>query len=339
MYTVVTTVQPPNECMRQWSGKLIEAGSGLVVIGDRKGPAAFELSPADFYCLERQSQLGFTLAPLLPEDHYARKNLGYLVAMRRGADCIYETDDDNAPGATWQPREHTVRARRITGGKWFNAYRTFSDELVWPRGFPLGRIADPDSYRRVPEAGAETIHAPIQQGLADQSPDVDAVWRLVFDRELRFRGGPSIHLPPGTWSPFNSQSTWWWPAAYPLMYLPSFCSFRMTDIWRGFVAQRCLWALNAGLVFHAPEVLQQRNPHDLMRDFEDELPGYLGNERLVDVLASLSLEAGVGQPGKNLQLCYQALVEAGFCEERELVLVAAWLDDLHGIETGQSPSR
>jgi hypothetical protein len=108
--------------------------------------------------------------------------------------------------------------------------------------------------------------------LADHSPDVDAVWRLVLDRPFCFDKGESLYLAPGTWCPFNSQSTWWWPEAYPLLYLPSFCTFRMTDIWRSFVAQRCLWAVGQGVAFHASEVAQARNQHNLMRDFEDEVP-------------------------------------------------------------------
>jgi len=37
------------------------------------------------------------LADLLPYHHYCRKNIGYLYAIRQGADCILETDDDNLP--------------------------------------------------------------------------------------------------------------------------------------------------------------------------------------------------------------------------------------------------
>ena len=38
-----------------------------------------------------------------------------------------------------------------------------------------------------------------------------------------------------------------------LMYLPSTCTFRMTDIWRSLIAQRCLWELGQGVVFHAAD--------------------------------------------------------------------------------------
>src|SRR5262249_28696429 len=139
---------------------------------------------------------------------------------------------------------------------------------------------------------------------------------------------PSVWLPPGTWCPFNSQSTWWWPEAYPLLYLPSFCSFRMTDIWRSFVAQRCLWELGHGLVFHAPEVFQDRNTHNLMRDFKDEVPGYLQNDAIIARLSTLSLAVGRDAVGENLIRCYEALVAGGFIPTEELPLVRGWVEDI-----------
>ena len=175
------------------------------------------------------------------------------------------------------------------------------------------------------------MEAPIQQGLADNSPDVDAVWRLVMDRPLTFDEGPSVLLPPGTWCPFNSQSTWWWPSAFPLMYLPSHCSFRMTDIWRSFVAQRCLWELGHGLVFHAAEVVQERNPHDLAKDFELEVPGYLHNASITGALGNLELRPGAGAVADNLIRCYESLVTGGHLPTEELDGVRAWLDDLETV--------
>ncbi len=90
---------------------------------------------------------------------------------------------------------------------------------------------------------SEVSSTSIQQGLANGSPDVDAVWRLILDRNFAFSDGAPVVLEAGNWSPFNTQSTWWWPIAYPLLYLPSYCSFRTCDIWKSFIAQRCLWEL------------------------------------------------------------------------------------------------
>ena len=322
----LTTVQEPTSCVQGLARALQERGGKLLVIGDRKGPARFDLAGADFYPLDRQLALPYELARLLPVGHYARKNLAYLLAIAGGADRIYETDDDNQPQPWWEPRERQTAVRVAPSQQWVNVYRLFTAELIWPRGFPLDRVAEAPRFD--PQSPLSQVNAPIQQGLADGAPDVDAIWRLVLEREVNFERRASVWLPPGTWCPFNSQNTWWWPDAFPLMYLPAYCTFRMTDIWRSFVAQRCLWELGFGLVFHAADVVQQRNAHDLMRDFKDEIPGYENNGAIVDLLADLRLGAGAPSVPDNLIRCYEALISAGFLPEQELRLVRTWVDHL-----------
>jgi hypothetical protein len=325
---VLTTIQPPTACAKKLGDVLTAAGAPLVVIGDKKGPARFEQPGAEFVPLAQQQQLPFKLAAALPTGHYARKNLGYLLAIRKGARCIYETDDDNAPNAHWKPRAVTTRAQAAAPRVWMNVYRAFTKENIWPRGLPLNEVTNPLANAHDPATPESEFYCPIQQGLADVAPDVDAVWRLILDRPFHFRRGASVWLPPGTWCPFNSQTTWWWPEVYPLLYLPSFCSFRMTDIWRSFVAQRCLWELGHGLVFHAAEADQDRNAHNLMRDFTDEIPGYTQNAAIVARLTDLSLKGGRENVTENLLKCYETLTAAGFFPKDELGLVRAWADDV-----------
>jgi len=325
-FAVVTTTQAPTPSIRTLADSLKPFGCPLLIIGDKNGPFTYDAKGTELLTLEQQIKLPFKLAPLLPEGHYTRKNLGFLIAMKRGATSIYETDDDNAPLANWHWRDRQTKARELAAQGWVNVYRFFSNEKIWPRGFPLDLIRQPLPGHASPDALLE-IDAPIQQGLTNGSPDVDAVWRLVFDTHVTFRNEPSVYLPKGAWCPFNSQSTWWWPQAYPLMYLPSGCSFRMTDIWRSFIAQRCLWEMNTGLVFHAAEVIQDRNVHKLMKNFEDEISGYLKNDEIIGHLACLSLESGQKSAGPNLLKCYEALVEKNVFPASELALVKAWLAD------------
>jgi len=331
---VITTIQPPTAAVAALLHRLRPLQAGMIVIGDRKGPTHFAADGATFLDLQAQLASPFELARLGPVGHYTRKNIGYLEAIRLGAQCIYETDDDNAPLPNWTPREQMTLAHEVDAQDWVNVYRCFSTERIWPRGLPLDALTA--SFAAAPplRADARHVRAPIQQGLANGSPDVDAVWRLVLDRPFDFDDGPSVLLPAGAWCPFNSQSTWWWPEAYPLLYLPSHCSFRMTDIWRSFVAQRCLWELGLGVVFHAPEVFQDRNAHDLMRDFNDEVPGYQRNRELAHVLADTTLAPGVGAVIENLRRCYRALVARGFFAEAELDLLAAWCDGLEQAQRG-----
>lgn len=299
----------------------------LIVAGDTKTPSDFHLQGATYLSVEAQTTSEFELAKVLPKGHYARKNIGYLRAMDDGASAIFETDDDNEPLPSWSLRTELVEAFDCVNQGWVNVYRHFTDEPVWPRGLPLESIRGPGVAPTL-SSKVQRSMAPIQQALANGSPDVDAVWRLTQDRDIAFRTEPSVRLVPGAWCPFNSQSTWWFTEAFPLLYLPSLCSFRMTDIWRSFVAQRCLWELGHGVVFHGPEMHQDRNEHNLLRDFEQELPGYLNNASIKSLLENLSLSPGAEAVPANLRRCYEALVERGFVEAAELAMVDAWGADV-----------
>jgi hypothetical protein len=116
------------------------------------------------------------------------------------------------------------------------------------------------------------------------------------------------------------------------MYLPAYCSFRMTDIWRSFVAQRIAWANGWGVLFRAATVTQSRNVHDLMQDFEAEVPGYLENRAICAALERLELRAGPEHLAGNMRLAYRRLVSGGWLESKELDLLDAWLEDVDSID-------
>jgi hypothetical protein len=250
--------------------------------------------------------------------------------MRNGARKIIETDDDNLPRPEFfhaRSRHHRVSCVEDHG--WLNVYRYFSEANIWPRGLPLNVIQD-----AVPGfAGLEVreVDCPIQQGLADENPDVDAIYRLILTLPQSFRKDRRVALGRRAWCPFNSQNTTWWEDAFPLLYLPVHCSFRMTDIWRGFVAQRIAWENNWHLLFHEPTMWQERNEHDLMRDFADEVPGYLHNDRIRQALDDTSLEGGVENLATDLRRCYGTLVSLQVVGQGEEALLDAWIADLSSI--------
>lgn len=322
---VVTSIHSPGAAMNALAAGCQTEGWRFIVAGDRKSPAGFALEGCDYFSLDDQRQTGFKLADIAPEGSYTRKNIGYLVAVSGGARTIIETDDDNHPKASfWHSRARSVRARSVHAGGWVNAYRYFSDAFIYPRGLPLESARD-----EVPVAGAVFENdCPIQQGLADRDPDVDAVYRMLFPLPLDFRSDVTpVCLEPGAWCPFNSQNTTFFDEALPLLYLPSSCSFRMTDIWRSFVAQRILHACEKGVLFHSPTVWQERNEHILSRDFADEIPGYLHNARIREVLEEISLSQ-CGSIRLMMERCYQAMISNGWLAAFEETLLTAWLDDL-----------
>jgi hypothetical protein len=65
-----------------------------------------------------------------------------------------------------------------------------------------------------------------------------------------------------------------------------------------------------------------------MKDFADEIPGYLHNEKICRLLEDLPLTDGTENIELNLLTCYEALVRNAYLEASELPLVEAWLRDL-----------
>ena len=327
---VITTINAPTRAVQEIARDCHRLDAHFILIGDTKTPSGFEQTGASYLDIDAQTQTGFALARLAHTKHYARKNIGYLVAMRDGADVIIETDDDNIPGETfWHPRTRHIAAPMVTARTWSNVYRHFTDQPIWPRGLPLSEVrAGEPALDTLTQAQADS---PIQQGLADGDPDVDAIYRLLFPLPIHFTMGRTVLLDRSTWCPFNSQNTTFFRDAFPLMYLPFNCSWRVTDIWRSLIAQRIGWENGWCLSFHSPSVFQDRNEHDLMRDFAEEVPGYLNNARIQAGLANLSLGEGVRAIPDNLLRCYGLLIDMDLIPRDELLLVNAWLADLRGL--------
>jgi len=329
---VVTSIAAPNAALKSLADGAQANGWPFYIVGDISSPVEFSLPGAKFLNVAEQVATGFATARLCPTRHYARKNVGYLLAMREGAEIIVETDDDNLPrDSFWKPREFSQRTRVARDG-WTNVYRYFSDAPIWPRGLPLDAIhIELADFGALPEA---ELYCPIQQAFADENPDVDAIYRLTLPLPVTFRKARQVAIAAGAWCPFNSQNTTWAREVFPLLYLPAYCSFRMTDIWRSFVAQRIAHANGWPILFTEPTVVQERNAHNLMRDFEDEIPGYLHNRRICETLAATDIMPGAAKLGDNLHRCYESLAAHGFIDGRELPLIEAWIGDLHASTIG-----
>jgi hypothetical protein len=335
-YIVITTVGDPSEGIRKIAKTCRDWN--VIVVGDKKTPADWRYEGVQFLSLQEQRQFDSAFAAQLPLNHYSRKNIGYLKAMRHGAQVIAETDDDNIPGDLFLVTvEQIIKGRPAQKHGWENVYVHFTSDRIWPRGFPLEYITDSQRNKSSLEKEC-TFDCPIQQYLVNGDPDVDAIYRLTREEDTVFKPN-TIVLSNGTYCPFNSQNTIWWPEVYPLLYLPSFVSFRMTDIWRSFVAQICLYSLGKSVAFREATMFQRRNEHSLIRDFKDEIPGYLNNVKIMETLKKLELSSNPNEVGENLMLCYKSLVGAGIMPEDELFLVDLWLKELDEAKTSKLPKK
>ncbi len=331
---VITSIAASdNEALKKYAVECRARQIHYIVIGDAASPSEFFLEGCDFYSLQRQKELDFSLSKILPEKKYSRKNIGYLVAMANGCEIISETDDDNFPrNDFWKSSNVNLSCYHIENKGWLNVYAYFTEKKIWPRAFPLEQVNN--EIPPMTDFTFSAVSCPVQQGLADENPDVDAVFRLVKLLPITFKQSPSIALGNKTWCPFNSQNTRWFKEAFPLLYLPTYCSFRMTDIWRSFIAQRIFWENNWSLLFHKATVYQKRNDHNILRDFYEEIDGYLHNHLIIEALEKLQLEKGVEHLRDNLKKCYEAIIKMGLVDQKEMMLIDAWCNDIEVLLSG-----
>jgi hypothetical protein len=186
-------------------------------------------------------------------------------------------------------------------------------------------------------SGRGACRVGVWQGLADGDPDVDAIYRLVVGAPCVFGQRDPVVLGPGTLSPWNSQNTAIRRELFPLLYLPVTVTFRFTDILRGLVAQPIMALAGYQLGFLSATVVQERNPHDFMADFESEVPMYTQCRRVIE-LVEASVSASCSLP-RNLEAAYEALAQQGIVAPRELTTLRAWLDELGGLGCGGGGSR
>lgn len=326
---VITSINRPNVVIKKYFSLCKKNNINFIIIGDKKTPKY--PNKYNFYDLKAQRNLKFTLNKTLPIKSYSRKNIGYLAAMQNNSKIIIETDDDNYPKNTFfYNLELKKKLKLLSGPKWINIFKIFqknNDDIIWPRGFPLNEINKSHKIKIV----EKLITSPIQQRLCDGNPDVDAIFRLTKKNKFHTFKKENYALNNKSLCPFNSQNTVWHEQCFPLMYLPSYCTMRATDIWRGFIALRVLKNYNWNLSFLNSTVIQNRNVHDLLDDFNLEYPVYKDTKILNNILYNVKLINKKNYMLINFFKCYKQLVNQKILEKKELDLVYKWINDISKI--------
>ncbi|AKI96632.1 STELLO glycosyltransferase family protein [Kosmotoga pacifica] len=324
-YIVITTIFPPSEAIKTFASTKAK----VIVIGDTKTPNDWNFDGVDYYSPNRQKQLGLNILKRLPWNHYSRKMIGYLVAMKAGASIIIDTDDDNIPYPNYCFPEFEGRFLTVCETGFKNVYSYFTEKSVWPRGFDLELITSPTSKIEKADLKIEKHKIGVWQGLADNDPDVDAIYRLTNNSKIIFKKEPPIVLKSGSICPFNSQNTAFRAELFPLLYLPAYVSFRFTDILRGFVAQPIMWTKGYTLGFCQATVYQERNVHNYLKDFESEIPVYLNAGKIVEIVSKgISSSKTIND---NLLSAYEKLYKEKIVPIEELELLELWLRDVSEI--------
>jgi hypothetical protein len=324
---VITSIaQLPTELMLDSFNVAQENNCQIIVVEDQKSgsldsPGVRSISP-------KQQIVGH-----LPWNSYSRKNIGYLEALKGTADWIIETDDDNLPTQDFFNLNSFLNfeARIASNIGWLNVYKYFGNDVVWPRGFPLNKIRNHEKST-LPIVEIDVASVGVFQSLADNDPDVDAIFRLTQNLPQTFEIDRPISLSDGTVCPFNAQATWWNVKNACLMYFPSTISWRVADIWRSYIATRILQANSLSVVFTGPLVKQIRNNHDLLLDFKEEINCYLQAELIWKCLLAIETRLLTGNLPRAILTVYEYLVEANFIPIEEIPILKAWLNDIVRIQ-------
>ncbi len=330
---VITSIHHPSEAVRKFS---VLDGYNLIVVGDKKTPVDWHCDHVDFLSVARQDASDYESRTKVPYNHYSRKMFGYLHAIRSGAEVIIDTDDDNIPKADWAFPEFDRDCNCLDENLGFvNIYELYTRQKIWPRGLPLRLVNS-----RTLQAAKLTRKASrigVWQGLADGDPDVDAIYRLTCNAPCTFEGDELYALGRNTVTPFNTQNTAIRRELFALLYLPTFVTFRFTDILRGLIAQPIMWLYGFSLGFTGATVFQARNAHDYLEDFKSEIPMYLQGERVIELVSAAV------SPGKsiadNLHDAYTALQRADIVCDKEIGTLEAWLTDCGRMLDGRSAAR
>jgi hypothetical protein len=319
---VITSIFPDSKAIK----KFIVQKHPLIIVADKKTPILSNKPYYHFFSVEKQIKKYGKLAEKIPFNQYCRKNLGYLEAMKI-SDTIMETDDDNFPYDLYPNfilhKKKVLFLKSSTG--FLNIYKFMSrGKNIWPRGYPLQLIL---TQEKITER-KKTDSFPLQQSLIDNDTDVDAIYRLTINKTITFAKNKAIALEKGTYSPFNSQNTFWSKEVFLCMYLPCYVTNRTLDIFRAYIAQRMLWEINKNILFTSSSVYQERNPHNYLRDFVDEIPVYTEIEKLTTALNSVKLSGSF--ENKLIQI-YTKLISENILVKQELELLNLWIKQVSQI--------
>ncbi|CAE7332858.1 STL1 [Symbiodinium sp. CCMP2592] len=352
-WIVVTSIFQPSPATRKL-GELTKQGWCYVVVADKNGPKDYDdVEGVIYLTVERQRALHFHIMDHLPWRHFGRKNVGFLYAIAHGAKIIYDTDDDNRLKEARIPilglddlgREDglAINVSRPDVGTLghglssqpglLNPYPSFRPTCghIWPRGFPLDFVQSPQTFNRSLLPVQLSRPPAIQQFLADEDPDVDAIFRLTRPLPCSFQGPGEgrpqvVAVPPQFFTPYNAQCTVHLYEAFWGLLLPVTVHGRVSDIWRAYLTQKLLWDVGQVVTFMPSHVVHDRVAHDYLKDFQSEGDLQLKSTALVSFLARWSSDAPTLV--ERIEQLWAALYMRGFVELGDVRLAQAWIRDL-----------
>jgi len=319
---IITTINSPTETILK---HLNNTDYDVIIIGDKKTPhAEYRGLNCIYLDIDSQQHLFPELSELIPYNHYCRKNLGYLYAIKKGYKIIYETDDDNIPYDNFDSilQFDNVKMIEEQDNRWINIFRYFTNNAyIWPRGYPLSLLKTNPNYLIQPTEKTPSII----NGLVENDPDVDALFRIICTHQhsIQWETNKTILISNKNMCVFNTQNTFWLnPELFISMIIPSSVSFRYCDILKGIICNIILNKTNNYMMYSSPNVIQNRNEHDLISDFKSEYEMYIHNEHILEYIENDTFSNDSVKT--LLNTIYNNLLIKGVIKELDISILSAW---------------
>jgi hypothetical protein len=330
---VTTTIQVPRLLELH---RAIAAAIPIYVVGDLQSPddeinsLCAELGNAYYYSAADQARLGYESSEVLGWRCPGRRSIGFLEAVRHGADVIVSIDDDNLPmDDRYFEQFLSVLAVPFSGLQvtaptgWVDP-GDFLDPPVRHRGFPHELWHDRPPVSLGYQVGRRVG---VAAGLWLGDPDTDAVSRMAT-RPRCLGASPAclagFVADNNCFAPFNSQNVAFVRELLPLMVMHSGVG-RYDDIWASFIAQRVMREFEMVVHYGQPLVWQDRNDHDPVSDLAAELFGLRNTMEFTRYLNSIQLpRTSIVEAATEL---YRSLRPTKWSSAGIVDLGEAWLRD------------
>ena len=274
IYIATTTINRPTKALKLFAKN---KNCKLIVSLDKKSKN-FELKNSIVLSTKYQEKKWPRLSKLVGWNCIQRRNFAILEAYERGAEKIALIDDDNIPYNNWFKNiflNKQIKCNEIkTNKKIFDPVGYTNHSNLWHRGLPLELV----NNRKYKKAKKQLIKPDIQANFWNGDPDIDAVCRMIFKPECNFKKNLFPFFSKKI-SPFNSQNTLITRKVIKDYFLFPHIG-RMDDIWASFYVTSKKYRV----LYNEPTVYQQRNVHNLIKDFKDEYIGYVNSLKLVESL-------------------------------------------------------
>jgi hypothetical protein len=270
---VTTTINQPTEAIKKFSEFF---DYKLYVVGDLKTPHEFyeNNKKINYIHPDFQQREYKKLSESIGWNNIQRRNIGFIHAIREGADVVISVDDDNIPLENWDNCliNKEIEADLFESSLYDPMLQTNHKEY-WHRGYPPQMLVNREKYNKINKHKEKVkVHVGLWKGI----PDVDAFSKLIYgETELDLILNSSFFANIGV---FNSQNTW---LARDIM--PYYCVFphadRMDDIWGGIVLQKLR---NISIYYNDVTVFHDRNYHDTYSDLHREIDGHQLTEKILE---------------------------------------------------------